>query len=329
MLKHCRLFTMGQQRLRAIRITFIHATNHRDGGMLSFRLHQVCTFPMVLVGALFTFLFPSFAGEKGEGRTEREVEAVILQVDSHGVYVPGKIFYWDEGQGRRSMDRLREKAQSLRNSRATITYSVEDDSPEDGRPLLVSLEGSGDGDLSRTAAGHGPQGAQPWDSVNRAGQYVVIGDTGAMGATGRGVNGDDRSASESSSITREEVTGFIQNLLNLNNNQALHAIMEHYGDEVDHYTLGLVTRDQVRKDMIRFFDDWDRIFTGLHGEVVMIVTDERHVRIARFLSRFHLRSSEKSVKGVAENIWTLRREASGLKLVGVRQDVLSREVLPP
>ncbi len=329
---------MGQQRLRTIRITFIDTINHRDGGMLSFRLHQVCTFPMVLMGALFTFLFPSFAGEKAEGRTEHEVEAVILQVDSHGVYVPGKIFYWDEGQGRRSMERLREKAQNLRNRRATITYSIEEDSPEDGRPLLVTLEGSGDRALSRAAADYGPQGPKPWDSANRGGQYVVIGDTGAMGATGRGVTGDDAvvgSASQSSplsgasSITREEVTGFIQNLLNLNNNKALDAIMEHYGDEVDHHTQGLMTRDEVRKDMIRFFDSWDRVFTGLQGEVAMIVTDERHVRIVRFLSRFHWRSSEKSVKGVAENIWTLRREANGLKLVGVRQDVLSREVLPP
>ena len=309
--------------------------------MVTYRSHRnqkVCLCSMALICLIFMPFFSSFAQMKADGGEKHEVDATILQVDSHGVYVPGKIFYWDETQGKRSQERLQEKARSLRNSRATITYSIDKDSFGSERPLVVTIEASKDIALSRAPSGHALEATEPRDSLSTGGKYVVIGDTAVMGDNGRRARGHDSfvmsppevpAVSQPLPITREEISGFIQNLLNLNNNKALHAIMEHYGDEVDYYARGLVTRDHVRRDMIHYFNNWDSVFTGLHGEVVVIVTDERNVRIAKFLSRFHVRNSEKSVKGVAENVWTLRREDNRLKLVGVKQNVLSREVLPP
>ncbi len=312
---------------------------------------------------------PCLSEEAAGGRVTHREEVSILHVDQYGVYVPNRIFYWDESQGKSAVEKLQRQARQLRNKRAALTYSARGDAAVDRRPLVVSLEAApGDPGTAGTSL---PTAQEPYEIIGDAstiqGRSGPTDETvhrnvgkysdryaeqpsfsqgweeshpGAAETSGEPQDWDSpletphvlyssSAAPDASTITREEITDFIQTLLNLNNNKALGALLEHYGDVVDYYDRGLVNRNYIGRDMSNYFKNWDTVFSGLHGDVVVIVTDERDVRVAKFLSRFHVRNAQRSVKGVTENIWRLRKENGRLKLVGVKQTVLSREILPP
>lgn len=129
----------------------------------------------------------------------------------------------------------------------------------------------------------------------------------------------------SASISREEVTQLVRIMLALNEKKDIDAILSYYADQVDYYGRGLVDREHIRKDMGYYFRNWDRISTSLDGDVVLIVTDEKDTRIVKFISSFSVENSKKSISGKAENIWKISKTNRGLKILDVKQKVLSSE----
>ncbi len=279
---------------------------------------------------MFVSLSPSFAEQKPEESTvttHRE-NVSIIHVDQIGVYVPNRIFYWDDSRGKNDLDALRKQAVNLKNRRAAITYSLAGEGTSDRRPLIVSIEASQEQDILSTVEISSPGEAFSPDITEP--QALMESSTEASSrphATDETLPAP--TSQEPLAITREEITSFVQNVLNLNSRKDIDAFMSHFGDRVDYHGSGLVSKDHVRRDTIHYFNSWDSIFCTLDSEVVMIVTDERQVRIAKFLSRFRVKNSTASVKGLTENIWTLRRVGDRLILVGMRQNVLNREILPP
>ncbi len=272
---------------------------------------------------------PCFAEqEPGEGALTTHRENVpIIHVDQIGVYVPNRIFYWDESRRKSDLDALKKQASSLKNRRAAITYSLAHGEASAGRPLIVAIEASQEQDILPATEASSPGDAFAPDSTEA--RTLVESAVDAFGLLRTDEPLLPSPSREPSSITLEEITSFVQNLLSLNNRKDIDAFMSHFGDRVAYHDRGLVNKDHVRRDTIHYFNSWDSIFSTIESEVVMIVIDERHVRIAKFLSRFRVKSSTASVKGLTENIWTLRRVGDRLLVVGITQNVLSREILPP
>ncbi|MFH0821816.1 MAG: hypothetical protein V2B18_03630 [Pseudomonadota bacterium] len=129
----------------------------------------------------------------------------------------------------------------------------------------------------------------------------------------------------SASISNEEVSAFIRNILELNQKKDMAAIMSHFADQVDYYDRGIVGKDYIRKDMGYYFRNWDRISSSLVGDVVLIVTDEPHIRTAKFVSSFSVANAKKSLTGRTENIWRLQRINNELKIIDEKQRLLSSE----
>jgi len=127
------------------------------------------------------------------------------------------------------------------------------------------------------------------------------------------------------SITRQEITAFVRNILELNGKKDLSNVLPFYADKVDYYDRGVVTRDYIRRDLGYYFQNWDSISTDLDGDVVMIVLDQPEERTAKFISRFSVRNEKKAVAGRTENIWRIQRINGQLRLVGVKQRIISRD----
>ncbi|MEN6441794.1 MAG: hypothetical protein ABFD97_24795 [Syntrophobacter sp.] len=134
-----------------------------------------------------------------------------------------------------------------------------------------------------------------------------------------------RTADSAQPITRQEITAFVRNILELNGKKDLPGVLPFYADKVDYYDRGVVNRDYVRRDLGYYFQNWDSITTALDGDVVMIVLDQPEERTAKFVSRFSVRNDKKSVTGRTENIWRIQRINGQLRLVGVRQKIISKD----
>ncbi len=130
---------------------------------------------------------------------------------------------------------------------------------------------------------------------------------------------------EPAPITGDEVTRFIRELLELNERKDLSAITPFYADNVDYYDRGLVSRDDVRKDMGYYFRNWDIIATSLDGDVIVTPADQPEIRIARFISSFSVRNKKKALTGRTENNWKVQRIDGKLRLIDVKQRIISKE----
>ena len=130
---------------------------------------------------------------------------------------------------------------------------------------------------------------------------------------------------EPGSMTREELSGMIRRILKLNEMKDLDSIMSFYADQVNYYERGLVNKDYIRKDMGYYFRNWDRINTSLDGDVVLIVTDQHDMRIVKYYSVYYVENSKKAVRGRTENIWKIQKINNGLKIVDIKQRIVSNE----
>jgi hypothetical protein len=126
-------------------------------------------------------------------------------------------------------------------------------------------------------------------------------------------------------ISKEEVSTFIRNILDLNQKKDMTSIMFFFADQVNYYDRGIVSKEYIRKDMGYYFRNWDRISSSLDGDVVLIVTDEPHIRTAKFVSSFSVANAKKSVTGRTENIWKLQKINDELKIIDEKQRLLSSE----
>lgn len=130
---------------------------------------------------------------------------------------------------------------------------------------------------------------------------------------------------ESAPITREEVTGLITQLLHLNERKELNSIITYYADQVNYYDRGVVSRDYIKKDLGYYFRNWDRINTSLEGGVVLIVTDQHDLRIAKYICSFSVENAKRAVRGRSENVWKIQKINNELKIIDVKQRLIGNQ----
>jgi hypothetical protein len=93
---------------------------------------------------VFLFLLQPVNGAVSDSQ-HSQIDVTIIHVDKYGVYGPKLVFYWDAGMAKKKIDALMKTAESLRNKKATVTYSASGDLAKDKRPLLVDIVAAGEG----------------------------------------------------------------------------------------------------------------------------------------------------------------------------------------
>lgn len=260
-----------------------------------------------------------------------QIETTVIHVDQYAVYAPGLVFYFDSRMDKRKVAAIMKTADQLRNKKAVITYSAKDELGKDKHVLLVDITAAAAPERPVREASAQTGDAQPQPQRNQPPNPAVP--TGDNPAEPRSPihqaevepNEPPVAAGQSAPITRDEVTAFVRRMLELNQRKDLPAITPYYAERVDYYDRGLVDREYVKRDLGYYFRNWDTITTTLDGDVVMIVIDQPDLRIAKFVSSFSVRNEKKVLAGKTENIWKIQRINGQLRLVDVKQRVITRQ----
>jgi len=274
--------------------------------------------------ALFLLLGSGLAAEPDQAAKEHQVEAVVIHVDQYAVYGPNLIFYFDPQMDKKKAASLARAANQLRNRKATIVYWETGDPGQGTRAVLADLYPAGEKRERKTAR----DAPAPAPAQNNQATSVVPPEDRAAQPSDLPVEQQDvsrlreskekKATDKPASITREQITSFIRDLLDLNGRKDLAAIMPFYADIVNYYDRGVVDKDYISRDLGYYYRNWDTINTSLDGEVVVIVLDPE-VRVAKFVTSYSVGNSKKSLAGKVENIWKIERINGKLKLVDVKQ----------
>ena len=275
-----------------------------------------------------------FAADASPARTEKQLETTLVHVDKYGVYAPNLIFYWDPDMNKQKVATLTGMAEQLRNKSAVITYSTVSDITKDRRPVLIDItpvkrEASPSGDSPpareppKPALAEEPKTAPaPPRAEPKAGSEEP-----ALANLTKEAPADPPKPIPpvSSTITRAEVAGFVHDCIDAAQSKDMERSLGCYGEQVDYYSKGMVSKDFIRKDKGYYFRNWDKIKSTIDGDIVLIVIDQPDLKIAKFNSRFFVENSKNTVSGRAENIWRIQRIGNELKIVDEKQKIIERD----
>jgi len=124
--------------------------------------------------------------------------------------------------------------------------------------------------------------------------------------------------------TKREVHEFIQSYFNVVEKNDLEGLLTHYGEKVNYFSKGLVSKNFIRKDKESYIKKWPQIITSLNGPIELAVN--RDSISAQFPIDFFVQNSQKSIKGKAINYWKLQKIGNSLKIIDEKQNVLTREI---
>lgn len=271
--------------------------------------------------------------------SQEQTETTILHVDKYAVYGPNLIFYWDTGMTKQRISVLSATAERLRNKAARVTYRVTEDARKRPRFLLVDIAPAPRDSTPPPHDRPTDVPAMEKDQEPFTGELEQEPDSlsfaqgegpGYPEAEAEGVPDSDRIEDEESSqvgflpvsISKKEVLHFIEGCMEANNRKNLPAALACYADKVDYYDKGRVDRDFIRKDKGYYFRQWDTVSSSIEGDVVVIVTDETGLRLAKFISSFEVTKGQKTVRGKAENIWKIMKIGDQLKIIDEKQRIL-------
>lgn len=274
------------------------------------------------------------------------MDVTIIHVDKYAVYGPDLVFYWDSKMSKKQIGALTSKAERLRGKKATITFAPEGSS-KDSRNILVDISPYAEALEEPPAVETAREETslpEPWELEDH-GRYTarerayedarepIEPVRPALPAfPAPRVTPSDESpyygqsiVSDSPRIDREELTRFVEDVLRLSERKDIENLLRHYGPRVDYYNRGPVDQNYIRKDLGYYFRNWSTVESSLDGRVVMIVTDQPDVRIAKFISSFYVENAKKAVRGRTENIWRVQRIDGVLKIVDQKQRILESE----
>jgi hypothetical protein len=274
------------------------------------------------------------AAEQGPVRSVQQIETTVIHVDQYAIYAPNLIFYYDTQMEKRKVASMMKAADQLRNKKAVITYSSTGDPGQDKHILLLDIIPAGEKVNAEktpreTPKPSGDSQGKPEKNISKTEVQPKDAETADQQEATKQIAQQEKkpakTAGSSTPVTREELTAFIRQILELNGKKDLTSVAPFYADKVDYYDRGVVSRDYVIRDLGYYFHNWENITTLLEGDVVMIVLDQPEVRIAKFISSYSVRNEKKTLTGKTENIWKIQRINGQLKLIDVKQRVVAKE----
>ncbi len=293
-------------------------------------------------------------GREKPARTQGQMDVKIIHVDKWGVYVPNIVFYWDADMGKQKISALTSTAEKLRNKLATIVYASEGEVEKDKRPLLVDIVPVKEpppmsepdpkpADESRKSWPDTGEGARvyPFESQENVSRYdaeVSMDSADSSRETQSSLRAaTDATESDTLPLVREkpapmaaaatvihkrEVQMLVEHMLHLTQKKALDSLLYYYGDQVNYYGRGDVTKEYIRKDMGYYFKNWNTISCTLASDIVIIDTDRPDTKIVRFTSHYAVENDKKSLAGHTDNTWKVQKTATGLKVIDQKQSII-------
>lgn len=127
----------------------------------------------------------------------------------------------------------------------------------------------------------------------------------------------------SSEDTVRQTQIIINDFLATANHRNVEALLSFYGDEVDYFNVGIVNKNFIRKDKTAYFTRWTTVNNAIVGQP-QIYAQENDIISVKFSTNWKVQNNRKTISGMADNTWKLRKTEGGLKIVDEKQKVTSR-----
>jgi hypothetical protein len=272
------------------------------------------------------------------------MDTTVINVDKYGVYVPNIVFYWDSGMSKQRVAELTAIANKLRNKKVSIVYSANGDIAKDKRPIIVDIAQwkeelkPSEKDMAKVQTGSEP--AQTKAAALHSGEEVppakesIVAPERIAGLPPTEEQHDIRIPSSDlitpapqnlASITKDEATQFVRDIMDLTERKDLDRIMLHYADRVDYYNRGNVSLDYIKRDMGYYFRNWNRIMCSVEDEIELMDTDADNIKMVKFTSSFYVENENKYVIGNTSNVWKIQKRDNQLKIIDQKQKVINSE----
>jgi hypothetical protein len=126
----------------------------------------------------------------------------------------------------------------------------------------------------------------------------------------------------------DEMKSFISNYLRANEKKEIDKVLSFYGDTVDYYSKGMVSKDIIREDKRKYFDFYNRLFYTLADDLQKSHVEGSDNITLTFTYSFFIEAAKKNVRGTARNTWIIETYKSNPRIIDEKQTVIERVELP-
>lgn len=128
-----------------------------------------------------------------------------------------------------------------------------------------------------------------------------------------------RPAATSDAFDRDRLRDYVGAFILAGIDPEIGAELEFFANRVDYFGDGKVTRDKIRRDLLRYDRRWPERRFSLAGDVTVRIDSERRARVT-FPLRYQLRSKSEKASGMVRKTLVLEKNAQNvLEIVGVSE----------
>ena len=115
----------------------------------------------------------------------------------------------------------------------------------------------------------------------------------------------------------DQVRDFIAGFVVAGISQDVEAELQFYSEEADYYDSGLVTKDFIRKDILRYDRNWPVRRYWLNGDIRILNRLEADPIEVQYQIKYFVKNQQKESSGMAIKTLKLRKTRNGLEITSV------------
>lgn len=121
------------------------------------------------------------------------------------------------------------------------------------------------------------------------------------------------------------MTSFITGYLKANENKQLDKVLSFYGNSINYYSDGLVSKGYIVQDKTKFFGSWSSLKYVMGNDLQIIPLDKSNTVRLIFTFTYYIVTSRSTIKGIAKNTWDVENADSNPKIILEKQKTVKRE----
>ena len=117
----------------------------------------------------------------------------------------------------------------------------------------------------------------------------------------------------------DEIRDFIAGFVVVGIGQDVEAELQFYSEEADYYDNGLVTKDFIRKDILRYDQKWPVRRYWLDGDIRILNGLKADPIEVQYQIKYFVKNQQKESSGMAIKTLKLRKTRNGLEITSVAE----------
>jgi hypothetical protein len=121
----------------------------------------------------------------------------------------------------------------------------------------------------------------------------------------------------------DQIRDFVAGFVVAGISEDVEAELQFYAERADYYESGLVSKDFIRKDVLRYNQKWPVRRYWLAGDTQILNGLEADPIEVRYQIRYEVKNQQKQSSGTAVKTLKLKKVAGGLEIISVREKTLN------